>query len=313
MKKALVLGATGNMGSALVYELVDRGVEVTAFARSVDNLEKLFGTYPVKLVSGDVFNLDDLEQADEDVDVVFHAIGIPYPEWEDKQPTLLANILTMVKKKNAKLAMVDNIYAYGRSHGQTVTEETKKNPHTKKGNIRLELENRAKQSGVPLLIAHFPDFYGPHATNTLLDYTLQGMVQNKKARYIGNPEVAREFIYTPDGAKAIVELALQDRFEGGDWNIPGAGTITGTDIISIARQFTGYKKKVSTVSKHMIRFLGIFSPFMKEYIEMFYLNEMPVVLNGEKYEREIGPVPKTPYKVGIEQTLQSIKNNSLRV
>lgn len=313
MKKALVLGATGNMGSELIYELVNRGVEVTAFARSVDHLEKLFGTHPVKLVPGDVFKLEDLERAAEDVDVVFHAIGIPYPEWEDKQPILLDNILEMVKKKNAKLAMVDNIYAYGRSQGELVTEETKKNPHTKKGKIRLELENRAKQSGVPLLIAHFPDFYGPHATNTLLDYTFQGMIQNKKTRYIGNQSIAREFIYTPDGAKAIVELALQNRFEGGHWNIPGAGTITGTDIISIVRQLTGYEKKVSTVSKKMIRFLGIFSPFMKEFTEMFYLNEDPVVLNGEKYEREIGPIPKTPYKVGIEQSLKSIKTNSLRV
>ncbi len=303
MKKALVLGATGNMGSAIVYELVDRGIEVKAFARSTDKLEKLFGTFPVELVSGDVFRLEDLGQAAEDVEVVFHAIGIPYPEWSDKHPMLLANILKVVKKKGTKLAIVDNIYAYGRSHGQKVMEETKKNPHTKKGKIRLDLENMAKQSGVPLLIAHFPDFYGPHAPNTVLDYTLQGMIQNKKARYIGDPSISREFIYTPDGAKAIVELASQNRFEGGDWNIPGAGTITGTEIISIVRQLTGCEKKVSTVSKNMIRFLGVFSPLMKEYTEMFYLNEEPVVLSGEKYEREIGPVPKTPYKEGLEKTI----------
>ena len=237
------------------------------------------------------------------MDVVFHAIGIPYPEWADKHPVILSNILKVVKNKNVKLAMVDNIYAYGRSHGQKVTEETKKNPHTKKGKIRLELENMAKQSGVPLLIAHFPDFYGPHAPNTVLDYTLQGMIQNKKARYIGDQSVAREFIYTPDGAKAIVELAVRNRFEGEDWNIPGAGTITGTEIISIIRKLTGCEKKVSTVSKNMIRFLGVFSPLMKEYTEMFYLNEEPVVLSGEKYEREIGPVPKTPYKEGLEKTI----------
>lgn len=224
-----------------------------------------------KFVSGDVFRLEDLELAAKDVEVVFHAIGIPYQEWEEKQPILLTNILKIVKKKNAKLAMVDNIYAYGRSHGQAVTEEKMKAPHTKKGKIRLELENMAKQSGVPLLIAHFPDFYGPNARNTVLDYTLQGMIHNKKARYIGNQSVAREFIYTPDGAKAIVELALQNRFEGGNWNIPGAGTITGTEIILIAKQLTGYEKKVSTVSKNMIRFLGVFSPFMKEYTEMYYL------------------------------------------
>lgn len=310
MKKALVLGATGNMGSAIVYELVDRGVEVTAFARSVDNLEKLFGSLPVNLVTGDAFHLEELLQAVTDVEVVFHAIGIPYPEWEDKHPVLLANILKVVKEKNAKLAMVDNIYAYGRSQGQIVTEKMKKNPHTKKGKIRMKLEEMAKKSGVPLLIAHFPDFYGPHATNTLLDFTFRGMVQNKKARYIGDQLVAREFIYTPDGAKAIVELALQNRFEGEDWNIPGAGTITGTEIISIAKQLTSYEKNVSTVSKNMIRFLGTFSPFMREYAEMFYLNEEPVVLSGEKYESEIGPVPKTPYRVGIEKTLQSIKNEN---
>ena len=49
MKTALVLGATGNMGSAIVNELVDRGVAVTAFARNVDKLENQFGTLPVKL------------------------------------------------------------------------------------------------------------------------------------------------------------------------------------------------------------------------------------------------------------------------
>ena len=120
-----------------------------------------------------------------------------------------------------------------------MTEETEKNPHTKKGKIRLDLENMAKQSGVPLLIAHFPDFYGPHAPNTVLDYTLQGMIHNKKARYIGDPSISREFIYTPDGAKAIVELAVRNRFEGGDWNIPGAGTITGTETISITKTING--------------------------------------------------------------------------
>ena len=133
MKKALVLGATGNMGSAIVYELVDRGIEVKAFARSTDKLEKLFGTFPVELVSGDVFQLEDLERAVEDVDVVFHAIGIPYPEWADKHPMLLANILKVVKKKSIKLAMVDNIYAYGRSRGAESDRGNRKKSTYKKG------------------------------------------------------------------------------------------------------------------------------------------------------------------------------------
>lgn len=313
MKKALVLGATGNMGSAIVYELVARGVEVTAFARHKNRLESLFGDLPVIIQAGDVFQKHDLEQAAKGVDVVFHAVNIPYQEWHNQLPIFLTNILETVKKNGSKLAIVDNIYAYGRSPGFEVTEELKKNPHTKKGKLRLQLENMAKQSGLPLLITHFPDFYGPNAKNTVLDITIQGMLQNKKTRYIGDPSLAREFIYTPDGAKAIVELALQNRFNGEEWNIPGAGTITGTELITILRQLTGNDKKVSIVSKQMIRFLGIFSPLMKEYVEMFYLNEEPVILNGEKYEREIGPIPKTTYKAGLEQTLKSLNASSLLV
>ncbi|WP_028389854.1 SDR family NAD(P)-dependent oxidoreductase [Bacillus cihuensis] len=304
--KALVLGATGGMGNAIVYELLVRGVEVTAFARNIEKLNKLFKDQKVRLVQGDVFNKEQVNRAVKNADVVFHSINIPYEQWEGQQPILMGNILDAVQKSGAKLAIVDNIYAYGRNPGTLVTETTRMSPHTKKGKIRLELNSMVKESGVPMLIAHFPDFYGPHAENTLLDYTFQAIANGKKARFVGNQMLPREFIYTPDGAKAICELAMQDRFEGGHWNIPGTSTITGKEIIELVRELTGYEKKVSTVSKNMIRLLGVFDPGMREMVEMFYLNEDPVVLDGGKYEREIGLIPMTPYKEGFQKTLESI-------
>jgi len=205
--------------------------------------------------------------------------------------------------------MVDNIYAYGRCNGNLVNECQEKKPHTKKGKIRLELENMAKASGVPLLITHLPDFYGPNASSTLLDYTFKSIIKNKKSMYIGNQTIAREFIYLPDGAKAIIELAKQNRFEGENWNIPGAGTISGQEILKIVQKQLGYDKKVGTVSKNMIRLIGMFNPFMREYVEMYYLNEEPVLLNGEKYEREVGLIPNTPYEEGIKETLLYMKKS----
>lgn len=308
--KALVLGATGGMGSAIVYELLERGVEVTAFARNLEKLNKLFKNHQVRLVQGDVFNEEQISRAAEYADIVFHSINIPYQEWEDKQPILMKNILNTVKKTRTKLVIVDNIYAYGRNLGTLVAETTRKDPHTKKGKIRLELNSMAKDSGVPMLIAHFPDFYGPHAENTLLDYMFQAIMKDKKAQFVGDQTISREYIYTPDGAKAVCELAMQDRFEGGHWNIPGTGTITGKEIIELVRELTGYEKKVSTVSKNMIRLLGVFDPGMREMVEMFYLNEDPVVLDGGKYEREIGQIPRTPYKEGFQKTLESITDFS---
>ena len=84
-----------------------------------------------------------------------------------------------------------------------------KRPHTQKGKIRLQLENVIKASGVPFLIAHFPDFYGPHAENTLLHQTFQRVIQNRKTVFVGPPEIPREYIFTPDGAQALVELSLR--------------------------------------------------------------------------------------------------------
>ncbi|MCS0543211.1 SDR family NAD(P)-dependent oxidoreductase, partial [Aeromonas veronii] len=94
MEKALVLGATGGMGYAIVEELIEREIEVIAFARSKEKLERLFNNREkVQIVTGDVFNEEDLINAAKDIDVIFHAINIPYSEWYEKQPTLMRNVV----------------------------------------------------------------------------------------------------------------------------------------------------------------------------------------------------------------------------
>ncbi|GGJ79522.1 nucleoside-diphosphate-sugar epimerase [Anoxybacillus voinovskiensis] len=311
MRKAIVLGASGGMGYALVQELAARKMHVKAFARSQGKLQQLFGTMAdVEMYTGDVFRQDELIEACKDVDLIFHAVNIPYPEWPKGHPAIMENVLKAAEKNGAKVVFVDNIYAYGRSPGKKVTEDTPKNPHTKKGKIRLHLNNMLKeahQRGVPTLICHFPDFYGPNAENTLMHFTLNSILSGRKAQYVGRMDVKREFIYTPDGAKAMVELSLRESAYGDSWNIPAHDVISGHEIIEIARRTTGYSKRVSTVGKGMIAFLGLFHQGMKEMVEMMYLNEEPVVLSGEKYEREIGPLPRTPYEEGIQRTIEHMK------
>ena len=310
MEKALVLGASGGMGYSIVKELLSRGIMVTAFARTREKLEKLFGEEAnVTIFAGDVFQLKDLEEAAEGVDVIYCAVNIPYANWKEELPVLMANILQTAEKNSTKLAIVDNIYAYGRSAGTKVSETMIKNPHTKKGNVRLKMENQVRDSNVPAIIAHFPDFYGPNAENTSLNYTLLNVVRNKKSSYVGDQKIYREFIYTPDGAKAIVNLSLHEESYGQNWNIPGHGVISGEEIIKTIREITGYQKGVSTISKKMIQFLGVFNSQMREVVEMFYLNEEPVLLNGEKYEKLFGRVPSTSYEQGLKHTIEYMKRN----
>lgn len=304
MKKVLVLGASGNMGYPIVKEFCERGIKVRAFARNKEKLEQLFSNdEKVEIVQGDLFKEEDLLHAAHDVDLIVHSVNIPYQEW-GKLPTLMSNVIQTVKKTNTILAYVDNIYAYGRSVGEKMTENHLKNPNTKKGKIRLQLENMIKESGIKFTIAHFPDFYGVDANNTVLNTTIEPVKNNKKAIFIGNPKMAREFIYLPDGAKAFVNLVLNEKAYGEVWNIPSYGPITGEEIIQMIREMTGYDKKITIVSKWMIQMLGLFNPFMREFSEMFYLIDEPVVLSGEKYEQEIGPLPRTSYYDGLKEIFQ---------
>ncbi|WP_153944968.1 SDR family NAD(P)-dependent oxidoreductase, partial [Acinetobacter baumannii] len=64
MKKAMVLGATGGMGYALVKELAGQGIETIAFARTKSKLEALFGTCKnVHIAQGDAFSSADIVRA----------------------------------------------------------------------------------------------------------------------------------------------------------------------------------------------------------------------------------------------------------
>jgi nucleoside-diphosphate-sugar epimerase len=307
MTKALVLGASGSMGYAITNELLNREIQVTAFARSQSKLERLFKDQAnVTIVAGDAFHIDKLREASQNIDIIYHALGIPYYEWEEILIPLLHNILTVAKDVNAKLVVVDNIYSYGRGHGELIDENFPKQPHTKKGKIRLKQEQIIKQSGVPYLIAHFPDFYGPYAENSLLHETFQRVILNQKTIFVGNPNIPREYIYTLDGAHALVELSLRNHTYGQNWNIPGYGVISGNEILQILRRH-GYSKRMTTISKFMVQIGGVFNKMLKEYTEMYYLNESPVILSGEKLKMELGDTRQTSYEIGIFNTLDQMK------
>jgi nucleoside-diphosphate-sugar epimerase len=307
MKKAVVLGATGGMGFSLVEELVSRNIETIAFGRSKEKLEqysKEWGPQAI-IFAGDVLNEVQLRDVISEADYVFHSINIPYQNWNPTLTNILSLILQECHVQNKPIIYVDNIYAYGVQQDK-VHEFTTKNPHTKKGKFRLKLQQQIEASGVPYIIAHFPDFYGPKAESTLLQYTFEQLLKKKKAGYVGDLDLQKEFIYIKDGARALVELALREDAYGEEWNIPGANTISGMEIAEITSSHLRKPIKLKPIHRWLINALGLFNPFMREFSEMMYLNETPLILDGTKYEKRIGTLPRTPYKIGICNNLDEI-------
>ncbi|MCK5439465.1 MAG: NAD(P)H-binding protein, partial [Gemmatimonadetes bacterium] len=81
--KALVTGATGFIGSALVQRLIDESFHVRALVRPASDASSL-ETLGVEIARGDIRNRDDVERTVADCQLVFH---LAKPSQGDPSPT----------------------------------------------------------------------------------------------------------------------------------------------------------------------------------------------------------------------------------
>ncbi|MDO3411631.1 NAD-dependent epimerase/dehydratase family protein [Saccharibacillus sp. CPCC 101409] len=315
MKKTLVLGATGGTGMAIAGELVKRGIPAVLFGRSMDKLERtkteLGGSPLLELHAGDVFRAEDVAAAAAGTEIVFHAVSVSYDKMAD-QLIMGRAVLEGVERSGAKLAVVDGIYPYGRRRSpEPIGEDFPKNPHTRKGRVKLEFERLLfdpRYAGIPKLIARLPDYYGPSMNaGSYLGPTLEGIAAGKTTIFAGSMRVPREFVYLPDAAAMIVELALRGEAYGQNWHIPSAGPISGHELVKIAQSAAGVKRPVLPLGRASLSAIGLFAPVMKEIVEMLYLTEEPLLLSGAKYEALIGPIPATPYAQGVRETIEAMR------
>lgn len=315
MKKAIVVGATGGTGAAITEELAKRGIRTVVFGRSAGKLEQLRARLGnpehVTIATGDAFRPHEIVKAAEGADVLFHCANVPYHEMESKLIPLGESVMEAAEQLGLRVVAVDGIYPYGRRQMDRVTEEHPKRPHTRKGKTRLAFEKMlfgSKWSRAKVMIVRLPDYYGPTANEaSYLGSTLEAIAAGKMAFFIGNMNVPREYVYLPDAAFMIAELAANEEAFGENWNIPGGGVISGREIVRIARKASGSAKPVIPLGRVGLSLLGVAVPVMKEVVEMLYLTEEPLLLSGEKYERRIGPVRKTSFEEGIADTIRMLQ------
>lgn len=106
MKKITLIGASGFVGSAVLNEALDRGIEVTAVVREP---KKIKVTNPhLKVVKGDVSSLDTVVELSEGMDAVISAYN---PGWSNKDIynetlSVYPTILKGVKKAGVKRLLI---------------------------------------------------------------------------------------------------------------------------------------------------------------------------------------------------------------
>jgi len=304
----LVLGSTGGIGHWTVAKLVERGETVRVLVRDPDRFRKSWPDVKgVEVVSGDALVADDVRRAAQGVATIFHCVNVPYPEWAAKAFPMLENTISAAQAAGARVVFPGNVYVFGHARVDLVREDHPIEPHTRKGRLRRQMEQRLQElhgtKGLAFTIVRMPDFYGPFVVNRLYAGIFRNALRGRSMPWYGDLDVPSEFLFIPDGGEAMARAGTDPRSDGETYHVPGAGVITPREFLGLVAQAAGSKSRPRAIPGWMVALFGLFNAEAREFREMMYLKRERFILDGSKFHQKFGVVPSTPYARGVRATL----------
>lgn len=306
---ALVLGATGGIGSEVARLLVARGWTVHALHRDPGRPSKEAPGLIWR--RGDAMSAADVAAAAEGVSVIVHAVNPPgYRNWGQLVLPMVDNTIAAARARGARIVLPGTVYNFGPDALPDLRETSPQNPVTVKGRIRVEMERRlraAADAGASVLIVRAGDFFGPRAAN---NWFSQGLVKPGKPiaaiTYPGRPGIGHQWAYLPDVAETMVRLLEKpEALEPfAVFHMEGHWDADGARMIEAIRAAAGVPDiRVGKIPWLLMRLLSPFAPFFREVSEMRYLWEAPIRMNNARLKAVLGEEPHTPLDVAVRATL----------
>ncbi len=298
-----ILGANGTIGTLLAKELKTYTNEIRLVSRNPKRINE-----SDELFAADLTDATQVENAIKGSSIVYLVVGFEYvlKTWQEKWPKLMLATIDACIKHNAKLVFFDNIYPYDSSCMGFITENSKMNPPSKKGEVRKQIAemllNNVAKGSLTALIARAPDFYGPNTDKSVLTETVYKNLKNsKRPNWLMDANKKHSFIYTPDAAKATAMLGNTNEAYNAVWHLPtDKNALTGNEMIALFNKEMNTDKKVMVLPMFMLKLLGLFMPLMREMPEMMYQYDRDYIFDSSKFEKYFNFIP-TSYQEGVKQ------------
>lgn len=315
MKKVLVTGADGFIGSHLIELLVEKGYQVKAFtyynsfntwgwldALPADKMKE------IEVFSGDIRDPNGVREAMKGVNGVFHLaalIAIPFSyhspdSYVDTNIKGTLNVLQAARDLGTERIMVTSTSeVYGTAQYVPIDE---KHPYqgqspysaTKIGADRLA-ESFYRSFNLPVSIVRPFNTYGPRqSARAVIPTIITQLLSGKEEIKLGSLSPTRDFNYVKDTAAGFVSIAESDKTIGEEINIATQQEISIGDLANeIIRQINPSAKIVCDEQR--------LRPEKSEVNRLLGANE--------KIKRLTAWEPKYTFEQGIEETIAWIKEN----
>lgn len=299
-----VVFGTGPIGRATIDELLARELPVRAVNRS-GRADVPAG---VELIAADASDPAAATRAAAGAAVVYQCLNPAYHRWAEDFPPLQDGVVAACRATGARLVSFENVYMYGDTRGETITEHTPTRPHTRKGRVRLAMADRlrsAYEAGeLDVVTARASDYFGPGALeqSPLGELVIGKALAGKKAQVVGNPKMLHSYTFIPDAGRTMAELGARDDVGGEIFHVPNAPARSTSEIVGMVGEQLGATVEIQTAPKLLLRAMGLFNPAVREVVEMSYEFEQPFVVDSNKAQERLGLEP-TPLDEALATTI----------
>ena len=249
MKKILITGATGFVGSHLAELCVKEGFEVVAFDRYNPNynlgwLEKSKYKDDINFVFGDIRDYDSVLKTMKGCEIVFHLaalIGIPY-SYLSPQAYLKTNvegtynILESSKHLDIEQTIITSTSeVYGSAKYIPIDEKHPISAQSPYSASKISADQLAisyyNSFQLPIKIIRPFNVYGPRqSSRAVIPSIIIQALNNKKEIKLGNVEPSRDFTYVTDTCNAFLDILKIKNFFGNTLNVGSNNEYTINDI-----------------------------------------------------------------------------------
>lgn len=240
MKKAVVIGGSGFLGSHVADELTGRGYNVTIFDAKASPWLKANQT----LVLGNMLDKKALLDVLKDANYLFHFGGVADIAYSKDQPFETINQNVMGTTLALEAAIESNIEHFVYASTMYVNSPHGSFYRASKQAAEILIETYSEKFSIDYTLLRYGSLYGPRAQswNGLQKYVEQ-VVRTRSLTYIGTGKEKREYIHVMDAARLTVDI-LGEMYKNSAITVTGQQVLNSRELIDLIFEIAGVQPNV---------------------------------------------------------------------
>ncbi len=328
MKKILITGASGFIGSFIVEKALEQGFETWAAMRKTSS-HKYLNDHRIKFIEIDLSSEDKLIEVfkKHSFNYIVHAAGVTkclnHKDFFKVNTIGTKNLVNAIVKTNApieKFIFISSLSVFGDIHEQQPYKEIDETdipkPNTLYAKSKIEAEKIVKLSTLPYIILRPTGVYGPREEDY---YLMVKSIKNHIDFAVGYKQQDITFIYVKDVVQAVF-LAIESKIIKREYFLSDGSVYQSKSFSNIIHKELGYPWLIHiTAPIWILKIITIISSFISR------ITKKTSPLNNDKYHilkqrnwrcniapacKELGYKPLYSLKKGVKLTIEWYKNNN---